>query len=201
MNLYGDEQINYVILLSGCDFFVTSREKQVDLAKHELEIEEKSRFYTPVYTIPKGWNNRVDDALRNFIASDFEKGFISREVYGMLGWSALDWQIYNCLKGDVRQKFTAVAQNVGVYSQTVKRHFYDEVLPQCVAAHYFFPQGYDFYRQMFLKIESEYETGIVKALETLPCTTYVLFWRIIDFYSFIMRKFWQSLKNERDNNC
>ncbi len=26
---------------------------------------------------------------------------------------------------------------------------------------------------MFLKIESEYETGIVKALEKLPCTTYV----------------------------
>jgi hypothetical protein len=38
---------------------------------------------------------------------------------------------------------------------------------------FFFPQGRNSYREIFLKIETDYEVSLVKALERLPCTSYV----------------------------
>jgi len=173
LNLYNDKQITYVILLSGRDFLVTSREKELNLRKFGLEIEEKSKLYTPMYTIPEGWNISVSEALDGFVNSDFEKGLISREVYGRLQWSKVDWAIYDFMRENMRHKFTAAARKVGVYPKTAKHHFFENILPNCVIAHYFFPKGYSVYQRMLLKIHSEYEKGIVASLKKLPCTSYV----------------------------
>lgn len=77
------------------------------------------------------------------------------------------------MRENVRTDFSTVAREVGVYPETVKAHFYKKVLPTCTILHYFFPKGLDFYKQAFLRIHTDCESSFVKALEKLPCTTYV----------------------------
>ena len=173
--LHKDTSIDYVLFLAGWhDFFIKTREKNVDFEKYGLGIEEKCNLYTMLYTIPRGWNTPIEEAFQSFSDSDFEKGFISRDVNGILEWSNLDWKIYYAMREDVRSEFTHIGEEVSVASFTVKSHFYKYVLPCCNVAHYFFPKGYNFYKQAFLKITTKYEKGIVRALEKLPCTTYVI---------------------------
>lgn len=173
LDLYHDEKITYALLLSGRDFFVTSREKELDLEQYGLEIQEKSLLYTPVYTMPEKWNIPMDEGLNALLHSDFEKGFISREVHKNLGWSDVDWGIYEAMRGNVRIELTMVARETQVYSNTVKKHFYEKILPCCVVVNYFFPKGYDFYGQAFLRVHTKHEESIVNALKKLPCTSYV----------------------------
>jgi hypothetical protein len=173
VKLGNDKRINYVILLSGCDFFLTSRERNLELDRYGLEISKKSRIYTPEFVIPKGYNSQKDEALSQFMNSDFSKGRIPRKVFKDFSWSDIDWKIYETMNCNVRLKFATVAKETGVYPKTAKSHFYERVLPSCVVAHYFFPKGYDFYYKMFLRIRSEYEIGITKALQKWPCTSYV----------------------------
>jgi hypothetical protein len=172
-DLHNDSKIEYVVVLSGRDFFLTSREKDLNLKKYDLEVVEESNLYTPAYTIPKGWDTPGNEALDAFIETDFTKGFIPRTVYEDLDWDDTDWLVYNCMKGNLRQKYIDVSRKTGVYVKTVKRHLYKKVLPNCVLINYFFPKGYDYYEKTILRLRTNYEFGIVTALQKLPCTTYV----------------------------
>ena len=175
LNLHEDARINYVIYLAGgSDFFITSREKDLDLLSYDLETTEVLKLYTPMYTIPKGWNTPMDRALRSLLECNYAEGYISREIRDCLAWSDIDWAIYNSMRENIRKAFSEVGREIGCYHKTVKSHFYEKVLPCCVVANYFFPKGYQYYRQAFLKIETKYEKDFVKALIRLPCTTYVL---------------------------
>ncbi len=172
--LHKNEQLNYVLHLAGdCDFFVTTREKTLDLRAYDLEIKEMSKLFTPLFTVPHGWNLPWREALRSFLNHEFVKGALPRETGGVLEWADLDRRIYEMMRENVRVDFNYVARRTGVYPETVKAHFYKKVLPACTVLHYFFPKGYDFYRQTFLRVRTEYESSFVKALERLPCTTYV----------------------------
>ena len=172
--LHEDEKVNYALFLSGlCDYFITTRDPDIDLEKYGLEIVEKSTLYTPVFTVPHGWKTSMRDALKSFVDHKFGKGSIPRETNGNLEWSDLDWKIYTLMRENARLEFTKVARNSDVYSSTVKDHFYRYVLPCCTVTHYFFPKGYDFYLQALLRIHTDYESSLVIALKKLPCTSYV----------------------------
>jgi hypothetical protein len=173
LRLYEDEKIGYVILLSGCEYFIISREKDLDLKKYGLEVEEESLMYTPVYVMPEKWNNSMNEGLEAMARCEFERGLIKRDVGENLRWDDTDWEIYDRFGGNVRTEYTAVAREIGVYPNTVKSRFLKKVIPSCVMAHYFFPKGYDYYEQAFLRIHSKYEKDFVKILERFPCTSYV----------------------------
>jgi hypothetical protein len=172
-SLSGDRDITYAILLSGSDFFLTSREKDLNTEKYGLEVYEQSKLYTPTYTIPKGWNTPMDKALNSLLQVGLRKGLIPRTVERDFSWSELDWKVFDIMSESVRTKIPYLARKTGVDYKTAKRHFFGVVLPACVVAHYFYPRGYDFYLQSFVRMRSKYETELVKVLEQLPCTTYV----------------------------
>jgi hypothetical protein len=172
-NLSKDSAITYMILLSGTDFFLTSRDPDLSMKKYGLDILEKSKLYTPMYTIPKGWNTPTDTALTSLTHITLKKGLIPRTVYYHFSWSELDWEIYDIMGENIRTKIAHVARKTRVDYSTAKHHFFDRVLPACVVAHYFYPKGYDSYYKAFLRISSDYEAKIVNALEKLPCTSYV----------------------------
>lgn len=174
LDLYKDRQIEYVVLLSGYNLLLTSREKDLTFKKYGLTIVEESTLYTPVYTIPKGWNMPGNKALDAFMETDFKGGYLPRTVYKNLDWKETDWKVYNCMKGNLRLKFAKVSRKTGVYLKTAQRHLFKNILPNCVLINYFFPKGYDFYEKMILRLHSSYEVDIVHSLEKLPCTTYVL---------------------------
>lgn len=172
--LYHDDDIIYVLYLAGrYDFFVTSYRDDLTFDALDLEITSKSKLFTPVYTIPHGWKLSIKEAVYNFLQSPFEKGNIERVVQERLPWKDIDWEIFNVMKDNARKEFAPVGKTVGVFSNTVKRHFYNTILPCCTVAHYFFPLGYDHYRQIFLHLNTQYEKDIVAALSALPCTSYV----------------------------
>ena len=172
--LYYDDRINYVLYLAGCyDFFITSYDSSLNLKDYDLEIKEKSNLFDPVYTIPRGWGLTFKEAVNRFLESPFEKGIIPRDLHGILDWTELDKSIFNAMKENARRDFVSVGKEAGVFSNTVKRHFYNNVLPCCTVAHYFFPKGYDFYKKIFLKVHTDNEQSVVKALSKLPCTSYV----------------------------
>jgi len=172
-NLSNDKRITYAILLSGTDFFLTSREPDLTLEKYGLDILEKSKLYTSMYTIPQGWNTPMNEALDNLATITLRKSVLPRTAYYHFSWSELDWKIFDIMSENVRTKISHVAKKTGVDYKTAKDHFFNVVLPSCVIAHYFYPKGYDFYLQSFIKVRSEYESEIVKALKKLPCTSYV----------------------------
>jgi hypothetical protein len=66
-----------------------------------------------------------------------------------------------------------VARETNAWPKTVQKHFFEHVLPCCTTGHYFFPRGYSYYDKALLKIRSSYERDLIKALERLPCTSYV----------------------------
>ncbi len=173
LNLYENEIITYIMLLSGCDFFITSREKELDLRNFGVEVEEKSILYTPVFTVPKNYLKTTSEALDEFLSSTFEKGKIKRTILKPLQWSTKQWEVYDAMKENIRYKFSDVAETVGISPKTVKTYFFEKIIPYCVIATYFFPKGYKNYQKMFLRIKSACEKDIVTRLEKLPCTSYV----------------------------
>ncbi len=174
LNLYMDKRIDYTIFLSGTsDFFITTREHNLDLSQHNLEIQEKSNLFAPIFTTPYGWKSSMGEALDSFLSYDFSKGKISREVGTTLQWEDVDWNIYEAVKFNGRREFSKIAREIGVWPKTVQNHFFNRILPCCTPGHYFFPKGYDFYDKALLKVSSSYERDITKALERLPCTTHV----------------------------
>jgi predicted transcriptional regulator len=174
--LKNDSKISYIVLISGSsDFFFTTRYPSFNPRKYDLEIIESSILYSPIYTIPLGWKKPFLDCTKDILNFNFkkEKGKLNRESKGILEWSDLQMQIFQLMRKNVRRPFTEVGRAAGVSSTTVKKHFYEDVLPCCEVAHYFFPNGYSFYRQSLFKIETKYEVSLVKAFKLLPCTTYV----------------------------
>ena len=173
-NLYNDPRIDYVLYLSGsCDFFLTTRAPDLNMADFGLEIVEKSLLYERIYTVPDGWDRDFEKGIQNIMKCDLVEGTLPRVTYGRLDWKAVDWKIFLSLRNNVRKDFTAVGKDAGVFFMTVKRHFEKKIIPCCVVANYFFPKGYDFYDQVFLKIHTKCEESIVSALRKLPCTSYV----------------------------
>ncbi len=175
LDLHEDKRISYVVLLSGCDFLFMSRNKNLewDLEKYGLDILKVSNIYTPVYTIPKGWNLSVEEALNRFMDSKFRKGHLERQIYRDLGWDETDWKIYRFMQPNIREKYVVISRKTGVTLTTVREHFNKKILPKCVIVHQFFPKGFDKYTSMVLKIRSKYEKAISQSLEKLPCMSIV----------------------------
>ncbi len=175
LDLHEDRRISYVVLLSGCDFLFMSRNKDLewDLEKFDLEVLRASNIYTPLYTIPKGWNLSMKEALNRFMNSQFRRGQIKRQIYRNLGWNEIDWKIYNTMQPNIREKYAVISRKTGVTLTTVKEHFHKKILPKCVIVHQFFPKGFDSYTSMILRIRSKYEKTISESLEELPCTSIV----------------------------
>ena len=172
-SLRKDQRLDYVLFLSGnCDFFITTR-KDISFEKHQLTIIEEAEIYSPIFTVPKKWKSSLNEALTYMLDYTFQKGTIKRTVSHQLEWDELDWKIYESMKHNGRKEFTTAARETGVWPKTVQNRFFDHVLPHCTTCHYFFPRGYDFYEKALLKIRSAYERDLVRALERLPCTSYV----------------------------
>lgn len=138
-----------------------------------MEIVERSVLYTPIFTIPKGWNKPVDECFDSILNFEFsEKKSIKREVNTCLNWRENHWNIYCSMRGNIRKSFAKVGKETTLDHKTVKKYFYEAILPCCTVNHYFFPYEFDTYRQTLLQITTDYETELVKAFEDLPCTTY-----------------------------
>lgn len=173
-DLNTDEEITYALALSSKHFFITSRKQHKDFDEYDLSIKEESMLYTPVYPVPKGWNNPMKDSLHNFAHSDFKKGLIPRTLHRFLEWDPLDWDIYHEAKKGLRSfNYTNTAKKVNSTPTTVRTRFLEKVVPKCIQINYFFPHGYDQYLQAFLKVKTDFESSFIEALEKLPCTSYV----------------------------
>jgi hypothetical protein len=172
MDMSQDAEIPYVLLLSGkYDFFVTSKS---DITFDDrLTIEKQSIMYTPIFTTPKGWNLEVKEAFKQMKSSNFSKGRIDRIMEDFLPWDQVHYDIFEIMKGNIQVPFLQVAEKVDLSPNTVKKYFYNDILPYCDIAHYFFPKGYGYYHKSLVIAETDYEKGVVKSLQKLPCTSYV----------------------------
>lgn len=169
-----NRQITYVIALTSKDFFIVSQNDNLNLKNYQLEIDEKSILYTPIYVIPKGWNQSMNQAFNNFLTTEFKRGLLPRTLYRNFGWDSLDWDIFEIVHKDIKSfSYTKVARRVDSTPNTVRNRFLEKILPNCVQINYFFPKGYNSYWQLFLKIDTDYESSIIKALEKLPSSSYV----------------------------
>jgi hypothetical protein len=170
-----DERIQYSLILSGpCDFIIISRDDTLYLEKDfGLQIVEESLLYTPIYTLPKGWNISFKTAAKNALDIPFKKGLFTRKIDDILIWTDLTLRIFELMHEDARVSYTDVADKTDVYSSTVRNHLEKYILPRCEIAHFFFPKGYKNYMKNFFRIYTHYEQSLVKAFEKLPCTTYV----------------------------
>lgn len=167
-------EISSVMYLAGnYDFFITTRNDEINLKSVGLEVHDKTRFYDPIFSIPHGWKYPMKKCIRNFLDSDFVKKRSDRKNHGTLNWGATEWGIYRSIRSDLRKPFKSVGEDAGISSNTAKKSFYNNVLPCCTVANYFFPLGYKYYDKIFIKLESEYEKGLISSLKKFPCTTYV----------------------------
>jgi hypothetical protein len=173
LELHSNKDVSFVECLSGSDFFVTSFSKDIDFGVDFLAVEEKSKFYRSLYLNPRGWNKKPAECFSSLLSADYQEGKVERKDYGLLNWSDTDKRIYFLMRKNIRCKFTYVGRHARIDSKTAKKRFYENVLPQCDVAHYFFPKGRGSYREMFLKMKTDYETSLIDALCRLPCTTYV----------------------------
>lgn len=171
--LKDDPRISYAVFLSGAyDFFVTSREPCIDF-RDDVSVVKKSVLYTPIYTVPYGWDKEMRECLISVANAELEKGLLDRELEDFLPWDEIDWHIFHSMRFNARKQFTDVGRETGVSSDTAKKRFYENVLPYCDVANYFFPKGYDHYNRSFVILHSDHEKGLVNALSKLPCTSYV----------------------------
>lgn len=168
-----DPRITYSLCFSSSDFFLISKDCDLPVEDFGLTCERKSNLYTPMYTIPRNWMKSVTECLSDLVDYPYKRGNIERIIYEDPPWDNLDWNIFHFMKSNIRAKFTVVARNTGGTSKTVKDRFYNHVLPHCVVAHYFYPTGSTSYNPIFLSLKTGYEKSVIKALEKLPCTSYV----------------------------
>jgi hypothetical protein len=170
--LQQNQNLSYMLLLSGTyDFYVTSK-LDLNFGKN-VRIEKKSVSYTPIYTNPLGWNHEFRDILPRIVNSSLREGKIEREMEDWLPWEEIHFHIYEMMKNNVQIPFSRIADVLGVSSNTVKKYFYQIILPYCNISHYFFPKGYDYYQKAFLIMETDYEKGLLDVFTKLPCTTYI----------------------------
>jgi len=163
----------YVNMLSGADFFIVSKNPDLELEKYDLVTHMKSPFFHSIYTFPTGWNKDESDILDSISNFDFKKGILKRVRYGDLHWSELDWRIFNLAHENIRMKVSKIARKAEVSHKTAGEHLWNHVVPECSIAHFFFPKGYDEYRYLYLRISSDYEVDLIEAFKQLPCTTYI----------------------------
>ena len=169
-----DEKITYVVLISGrSDFFLTSKNSDLNLTQYNVEIMEETQLFSPIYTHPQGWDVSFENAARNMLKHDFRQGLLPRKTGGIFEMEELDRKIFEIMKYDARLPFAQVTKKINVFSGTVKEHFYKKILPLCTVAHYFFPKGYPSYMKTYFRVHTEYEESLIKSLRYLPCTSYV----------------------------
>jgi len=167
-------EISSVMYLAGnYDFFITTRKDKINLKSVGLEEHEKTCFFDPIFSIPHGWKNPMNKCIRNFTKCNFTEKKLDRKNHGILNWGVTDWKIYRSIRTDMRKPFKTVGEDAKISSYTVKKYLYNSVLPCCTVANYFFPLGYKHYSKSFIKLETDYEKGIVSSLKNFPCTTYV----------------------------
>ena len=168
------EYLDYVLFLAGeFDFFITSR-KDLSFNTIDIKILEKSVLFNTVFVHPQKVRLSTKDAIDDFTNHTFtKKKKLDRKIGTGLQWNESHWAIYNLMKGNVRKPFTQVGRAVGLDHKTVKKHFYENILPKCEINHYFWPFGYDYYLKTFMRIKTDYESDLLDALKKLPCTTYV----------------------------
>ncbi|MGC1121776.1 MAG: hypothetical protein WBA22_11850 [Candidatus Methanofastidiosia archaeon] len=163
----------YVLMLSGkSDILVTSRSDISDkLIQRGLIITEKSKMFTPIFTIPHG---KIEETSFNSLLNyEYKIGMVERRVYQGLNFSSIDWRIYNNIKRNGREHYSKISKEIEVDHKTVKSHFENIVLPNCTICHYFFPLGFDFYRQTFMRVETRFETALINAFSELTTTNYI----------------------------
>ena len=168
-----DPDISYAICLSSSDFFLMSRSESPRIEKFGLSLLEKSVIYTPVFPIPDSCRINTNAAFSAIPKYEFRKKKLDRKLLNGFNWDKLDWSIYNIMGCNVREKFTELARRCKTTPTTAKKHFMEKVLPNCVQVHYFFPKGQASYFEVFLRLYSEYEKGIIEILSKLPCTSFV----------------------------
>jgi DNA-binding Lrp family transcriptional regulator len=167
-------EISSAFYLAGnYDFFVTTRKSSVDLKSIGLEISETTKFFDPIYTVPSGLNNPMEKCIRNFFNEEFVKKTLLRKTKQSLNWDDVDWKIYRSTRENLRKPLKQVSRETGESFYIIKKRLNQIIIPSCTIANFFFPLGYDYYRKIFLQLDSEYENSIVKALRKLPCTSYI----------------------------
>jgi DNA-binding Lrp family transcriptional regulator len=173
-NLRKSTDVTFVLLLSGnYDFFVTTRNQNFR-PDSKARISKKIKLYTPIYTVPTGWDKNVTTVLRKQFAYSIPKsGKLERTVEDFLYWNQTHFKIYNAMSHNAQLSFTSVSKKIKVSANTVKKHFFKNVLPCCNIGHYFFPEGYPHYSQSLILLKSDYEIGLTSSLSSLPCTSYV----------------------------
>ena len=172
LDLVANSDISYMLFLGGrYDFFVTSK-KELEF-DDKLSIEKESILYDPIYTIPNGWEKDVNDQLRKIACLDLEKGLIKRDMGDFLYWDKIQWDIFEIMRNNLQITFLDVGKCLNVAPNTVRKYFNADILPNCDIAHYFFPKGYNYYLQSLVILKTDFETGFVKSLKKLPCTSYI----------------------------
>ena len=173
-DLSQNPNISYMLLLSGkYDFFVTTRKRNFKPGKM-VRTAKKVPLYTPVYTVPTGWQYDTSTILRKkFAYSNPAEGKIERTVEDFLYWDKIHFDMYSTMIYNAQMPFSIVADKLHMSDTTVKKYFYENILPCCDVGHYFFPKGYSHYSQAFILLESDYEIGLINSLSMLPCTSYI----------------------------
>jgi DNA-binding Lrp family transcriptional regulator len=168
------KEVEYIMHLAGdFDYFIATRH-EINLSEHQVRIVNEDNLFAPIFTIPCGWNDEYEKCFKKLNRFKFDKKEgVNRQVRTKLEWNETHWKIYNITKRNIRQSFYKVGRKIGIDHKTVKKYFYDNILPKCGIYHYFWPFGYDNYMQSFIRLKTEYEREMTKALSLLPCTTYI----------------------------
>lgn len=166
-----DPRVLYIALLNGdYQLLFTSHSDQLSLQQPHII----SPIFTPMYTVPKGWNCSEQQCLDTITRYTYRKGILSRPVLNPLDWDLLDWRIYNILRMDLRQSLQKVAQTLNTTYETIRLHLYNKILPQTIQFVGFFPQGIENYSHLFLLVKTSCERSLVSVLSKLQ--TSCLIW-------------------------
>ena len=157
-------EVLYAALLYGdYHIFFTSRSNTIPLSC----LYEMSPIFTPIYTFPDGWNRSERQCLDIITHYTFEDSILPREVFPPLKWDPLDWQIYNACRMDIRFNLRTIAESLNTTYETVRQHFYKNVLPQTIQCVGFFPQGLFNYSVLYFLVKTPHEHSLVSALSKL----------------------------------
>lgn len=88
------------------------------------------------------------------------------------GWDKLDWDIYNKMGAPREETFVNIGRQLEKPWKTIQNRF-NKIKKSCKSLAYFLPLGYYGYEQLFLTFKTEYEIGLVHALERLNHSSYV----------------------------
>lgn len=170
-----NKDLDYVLFFAGdIDYFITTR-KDLNFKEYEIEIVEKKKLFTPIFTFPpkNSWKFSFEERCQQLLDYDFVKGNLERRIYSGLNWDTFDWNIYISVRQNARKAFNSVSRETGISHKTIKKRFYNNILPNCKRVYYFFPKGYNFYEKTFLQIYTKYEKSLTNAFKKLATTTYI----------------------------